>query len=67
MMRHVNADRQQTTMANWCIIVVEAVIMVYESSVVVVIKKKPELGPVPGHETWDFVILSLTRASDALG
>lgn len=35
MMRDVNADRQQTTMANWCIIVVVAVIMVYESSVVV--------------------------------
>lgn len=66
MLRDVNADRQQTTMANWCIIVAVAVLMVYQSSVVVVVKKKSELGPMPGHETWD-IILSLTHASDALG
>lgn len=35
MMRDVNADGQQTTMANWSIVVVVAVIMVYESSVVI--------------------------------
>lgn len=66
MMRAVPADRQQTTLDNWCLIVVVAVIKSYESSVAAVINQ-PELGPVPGHENWDCVTLSFAHASDASG
>lgn len=53
---------------NWGIIVVVAVIKAYESSVAAAaVKKRPELGPVPGHENRGHVALSLTHASDASG